>query len=84
MAKNSEDNIGKTPMGANGLQKVEDLNNEGRKNNISPVVQKSIDNVSKRNKMYIMRVIYDSTRSKMLVVNMRVIYIRQNLAYERR
>ena len=40
---NYEDNIGKTPMGANGLQKVEDLNNEGRKNDISPGVQKSIE-----------------------------------------
>jgi len=33
--------------------------------------------------MYVMREIYNSMRSKMLVVNMRVIYIRQNLADER-
>ena len=87
---NYEDNIGNTPMGANGLQKVEDLNNERRQNDISPGVQKGIrwvletvDNESKSNKRYIMRVIYDSMRSMMLVVNMRVIYIRQNLAQDR-
>ena len=40
---NYEDNIGKTPMGANGLQKVEDLNNEGRKKDIIPGVQKNIE-----------------------------------------
>ena len=44
----------------------------------------TVDNESKRNKMYIMRVIYNSTRSNTLVVNMRVIYIIQNLANERR
>ena len=37
-----------------------------------------------KEKMSIMRVIYDRTRSKMLVVSMRVIYTRQNLAKERR
>ena len=43
MAKNYEDNIGNTPVGVNGLQKVEDLNNEGLKKDISPAVQKSIE-----------------------------------------
>ena len=33
--------------------------------------------------MYIMRVIYDSTRRKMLVVNMSGFYVRQNPAVER-
>ena len=35
-----------------------------------------------KEQMSIMRVIYDRTRNWMLVVNMRVIYIRQNLASE--
>ena len=39
--------------------------------------------VEKDRRGYIMRVIYDSTRSKMLVVNVRVIYVRQNLAEDR-
>ena len=81
-------------MGANGLQKVEDLDGEEgiSPNNINPGMKESselgpvnsVENVSKRNMMYIMRVIYNSTRSKTLVVNMRVIYIRQNLAKVRR
>ena len=42
--KNYEDNIGKTPMGANGLQKVEDLNGEEgiSPENISPRVKENI------------------------------------------
>ena len=42
--QNYEDNIGKTPMGANGIQKVEYLNNNKvSKKGISTGVQKSID-----------------------------------------
>ena len=92
MTKTMKTTLVKIPMGANGLQKVENLNGEegtspedishGVKESIDWVLE-TVDNESKRNKMYIMRVIYNSTRSKMLVVDMRVIYIRQNLAYER-
>ena len=41
--QNYEDNIGKTPMGANGLQKVEDLNGEEgiSPNNINPGMKES-------------------------------------------
>ena len=43
--QNYEDNIGKTPMGANGLQKVEDLDGkEGiSPDNINPGMKESIE-----------------------------------------
>ena len=45
MAKNYEDNIGKTPMGANGLQKVEDVDGEEgiSPDDINPGMKESIE-----------------------------------------
>ena len=43
--QNFEDNIGKTPMGANSLQKVEDLKGEKgiSPDNISPGMKENIE-----------------------------------------
>ena len=46
--KNYEDNIGNTPMGANGLQEIEDLNNEGRNKQVSSGVRIVLDGSCKQ------------------------------------